>query len=142
MKDCTEAVDHIPVHIGALELKKILYEVVIPKWHEWTRNYPLRLDDVVMRNHNWVVLAPKNPDHDVIADTFFKRAKKGGSTFKGGKCVINLHVPNHIYDAMLAQKEIKELEEEKKLRAGDVDRATHAMAAFKVSSHIGETKIP
>ena len=34
LKDCTEAVDHIPIHIGAIELKKILYEAVIPKWHE------------------------------------------------------------------------------------------------------------
>ena len=102
-KDCTKAVDHIPVHIGALELKKTLYNAVIPKWYEWTNNYPLLLDVVVMQNHNWVVLVPKNPDRNVIADLFFKRAKnlKGGWMFKGGKCIINLHVLNQIYNAML-----------------------------------------
>jgi hypothetical protein len=126
-QDCTEAADHIPIHIGAVELKKILYEAVIPKWWQWTNNYPLPLDDVVMRNHNWVVLAPKNPDRDVIADQFFKRAKKGGLTFKGGKCIINLHVPNHIYNAMLTRKDVDAFEEERKLRASNIN---HAIADF------------
>lgn len=120
--------DHIPVHIGAVELKKILYDAVIPKWQEWTNNYLLRLDDVVMRNNNWVALVPKNPDRDVIADQFFKRVKKGALTFKGGKCIINLHVPNNIYNAMLTQKEDDEFEKQRKLRAGD-----HAVADFTVS---------
>jgi hypothetical protein len=128
-------VDHIPVHIGAVELKKTLYDAVIPKWCEWTNNYPLPLDDVVMRNHNWVALVPKNPDRDVIADIFFKRAKKGGLTFKGGKCIINLHVPNHIHNAMLTRKEAEEFEKQRNLQADD-----HAIAAdFTVSSLIEET---
>ena len=101
-KDCIEAVDHIPVHVGAVELKKQLYDAVIPKWYDWTNNYPLSPEDVTMRNNNWVRLVPRNPDRDIISDQFFKRGKKGVA-FKGGKCIINLHVPNHIYSGIIVQ---------------------------------------
>ena len=121
-KDCIEAVDHIPVHIGAVELKKQLYDAIIPKWREWTNNHPLPLGDVTMRSSNWVPLVPRNPDRDVISDQFFKRGKKGASVFKGGKCIINLHVPNHIYSIVVPRKEadesdIAEFEEEGKVAA-------------------------
>jgi hypothetical protein len=109
---------------------------VFPKWCEWTNNYPLLLDDVVMRNNNWVALLPKNPDRDVIADLFFKRGKKGALMFKGGKCIINLHVPNHIYNAMLTRQEDDELEKQRKLQVED-----HAMADFTVSFLVGETRL-
>lgn len=65
-----------------------------------------------MRNLNWVVLAPRNPDRDIIADQFFKLGKKGTVVFKAGKCVINLHVPNELYQLMLARKDENELEVE------------------------------
>jgi hypothetical protein len=101
-------VDHVPVHIGAVDLKKILYEAVIPKWNNWTNGYSLPLDALVMRSHNWVVLAPKNPDRNIIADYFFKPGKKGAIVFKAGKCVVNLH---DLYQLMLTQKDEHELEE-------------------------------
>ena len=86
-----------------------------------------------MRNHNWVVLAPKIPDCDVIVDLFFKWVgKKGGLTFKGGKCIIYLHVPNHIYNAMLTWEELYELKEGRKLQV-DINNAT---ADLKVGSFI------
>ena len=98
--------DHIPVHIGAVDLKGILYGALIAKWNGWTDSFPLPLNDTILRNQNWVVLAPRNPDRDVIADQFFKPGKKGAVVFKPGKCVINLHVPNEIYRAMLDQQEL------------------------------------
>ncbi|KAK2460511.1 hypothetical protein APHAL10511_007474 [Amanita phalloides] len=102
--DCLEAVNHIPVHIGAIELKKILYDAVMLKWHIWTTNYPLSLNNLVMHDHNWVTLLPRNPDCNIIATQFFKTGKKGAQTFRAGKCVINLHIPNDIYEGMLTQK--------------------------------------
>lgn len=91
-------------------MKKQLYDAVIPKWHDWTKNYPLSIDDVIMRNNNWVRLVPRNPDCDIISDQFFKRGKKG-VIFKTGKCIINLHVPNHIYTVVVAQKEADEVDD-------------------------------
>lgn len=90
-----------------MELKKILYDAVIPKWHSWTKSYPLSLDNVVMRDHNWVMLAPRNPDRSIITAQFFKPAKKGALVFKAGRCIINLHILNNIYQAMLAHKEVE-----------------------------------
>ncbi|KAM6490645.1 hypothetical protein JOM56_013988 [Amanita muscaria] len=113
-QDMLEAVDHIPVHIGAEKLKKILYDTVIPRWNSWTKHYPLSLDSVMMRDHNWVHLLPQKPDRDIIAKQFFKPGKKGGAmVFKSGKCIINLHIPNEIYESMLMQKEEQELNSEK-----------------------------
>jgi len=42
-----------------------------------------------MRSHNWVVLAPKNPDRNIIADYFFKPGKKGAIVFKARKMNMN-----------------------------------------------------
>ena len=60
-----------------------------------------------MRNNNWVRLEPRNPDCDIISSQIFKQGKKG-IIFKPGKCIINLHVPNQIYSAVVAQKEADE----------------------------------
>ena len=96
--------DHIPVHIGADELKKILYDAIIPRWNRWTDNYPLRIDQIMMRDKLWVVLKPTAPDRDAIARNFFRSGKKGTQTFKTGKTIIHFHVPNEIYDAMINRK--------------------------------------
>lgn len=104
--------DHIPVHIGATDLKNILYTTVIPKWNQWTNNYPLPIDSLVMQNRNWVVLVPRNPDHNVIAEQFFKLGWKGSPTFKKRKAIINLHVLNDIYGEILTCKEAEEFKAE------------------------------
>ena len=77
--------DHIPVHVGAKDLKQRLYEAVMPKWHAWAHDYPLLLDNLVMRDHHWVILLPKNPDCNIIAAQFFKSNKKGTLVFWTGK---------------------------------------------------------
>jgi hypothetical protein len=110
-------VDHIPVHIGADALKKILYSAVISRWNNWTNNFPLRIDQINMRDKQWVILKPTVPDIDVIARHFFKPGKKGGQTFKSGKIIIQFHVPNEIYDEMLEKQIDDELAaEERNLR--------------------------
>lgn len=84
----------------------------MPKWRAWAHDYPLSLDNLVMRDHHWVILLPKNPDRNVIAAQFFKPNKKGTLVFRTGKCIINLHIPNDTYQAVLTQKEAAELEAE------------------------------
>ncbi|GLB40064.1 hypothetical protein LshimejAT787_0705740 [Lyophyllum shimeji] len=107
--DLVEAVDHIPVHIGAVDLKRTLYDAVIPKWNAWTRNFPLPIEKIAMRDRLWVELKPRNPDCDVIARYFFKSGKNGALTFKPGtKTIIQFHVPNELYNAMLDKREADE----------------------------------
>lgn len=97
--------DHIPVHIGADALKKTLYDAVIPRWNRWSNNFPLHINQITMRDKFWVILKPNVPDRDVIARHFFKSGKKGVQTFKSGKTVINFHIPNEIYYAMLEKRD-------------------------------------
>jgi hypothetical protein len=115
-QDFVEAVDHVPVHIGAMALKRMLYNAIIPRWNRWTNNFPLLIDQIAMRDNLWVILEPNVPDHDVIARHFFKAGKKGTQTFKSGKTVIHFHVPNEIYDAMLEK------------RGADAERTRNALA--------------
>jgi hypothetical protein len=101
-------VDHVSVHIGAVELKKTLYDAIISRWDSWTNGFPLHIDQIAMRDKQWVtILEPPHgvPDRDAIAKHFFKTGKKGTRTFKSGKTTIHFHVPNEIYDAMLQQKQ-------------------------------------
>lgn len=95
-QDVTETVDNIPVNIGAVELKKYLFAAIMPQWSAYTRGFPLNIDDVMMRNKHWVCIRPTDPDQGVIADEFFKPGKGGVVTFKTGRCVIHLHIPNKV----------------------------------------------
>ena len=49
-QDITETVGDIPVHIGAVHLKQILYEKVQPLWMKRTQNFPLPVDNIIMRH--------------------------------------------------------------------------------------------
>ena len=97
--------DHIPVHIGAVALKKLLYDAVIPRWKRYTNDYPLDMDQITMQDKLWVTLRPAVPDVDAIAKHFFKPGKKGNRTFKSGKTIIHFHFPNELYDDMLEKRE-------------------------------------
>ena len=105
--------DHVPVHIGAVALKRMLYNAVIPRWNKWTNEYPLHIDQITMRDKLWVILNPTVPDCDAIAKHFFKTGKKGNRVFKNGKTVIHFHVPTEIYDTMVEKRQIDERPPEK-----------------------------
>ena len=111
-QDVLQAVDSIPIHIGAVELKTILYNRILPLWSSYTEGFPLQMEDVIMRNKDWVEICPQDPDHDVIARPFFQQGKNGASIFKTGRCIINFHIPNAIYDLYVQYAEQKELERE------------------------------
>jgi len=112
-------VDHIPVHIGANVLKRTLYDAIIPKWNTWTDNFPLRIDEIMMRDKLWIILNPTTPDRDAIAKNFFKPGKKGVQIFKTGKTLINFHILNEVYGAMLEKKADDESRVEQRLTIMD-----------------------
>lgn len=92
----TETVNNIPVNIGAVELKKYLFAAILPNWSNYTHGFPLRIEDVTMRDKNWVCIKPENPDQGVIAEEFSKPGKGGVLVFKAVRCVVHLHVPNKV----------------------------------------------
>jgi hypothetical protein len=63
-----------------------------------------------MRTKDWVEIQPVDPDRDVIAGQFFKAGKNGGTTFKTGRCLIQFHIPNKIYNRYLDYAEKKDEE--------------------------------
>ena len=105
--------DHIPVHIGTVALKRMLYNVVITRWNKWTNEYLLHIDQITMQDKLWVILNPTVPDCDVIKKHFFKTGKKGNRVFKSGKTVIHFYVPTEIYNTMVEKRQIDERPPEK-----------------------------
>ena len=51
-------------------------------WLAYTEQFPLDINDIVMRTKDWVEIQPLNPDRDVISRQFFKTGKNGGIIFK------------------------------------------------------------
>ncbi|KAG6808192.1 hypothetical protein H0H92_005087, partial [Tricholoma furcatifolium] len=95
--DCIEAIDNVSLHIGANELKALLFNLILPTWTKYSGGFSIGINDVIMRNKDWVEIRPKDPDMDAISASFLKDGKKGESIFKPGRCLIYLHLPNDVY---------------------------------------------
>jgi hypothetical protein len=94
-KDITETISNIPLHIRVSNLKAIAHFTILPLFLKWSNNYPLSIDDVKLRNKNWVEMLPKGPgeeDVDAIESEFF--------TFKG-KAKMHHFLPNKVLDLYL-----------------------------------------
>jgi len=135
LQDLIEAVDYIPVHIGADTLKKTLYSAIIHKWNRWTNNFPLPIDSIIMRDKLWVILNPTFPYRDAIARNFFKSGKKGAQIFKSGKIIIHFHIPNEIYNTMLEQRDRDESEAEKRVREEQIRNNKIIVPDFVVGAY-------
>ena len=95
VKDITETISNIPIHIGVANLKVIAYYTILPMFLKWSLNYPLSIDNVKLRNKNWVELLPKGPgdeDLNAIEAEFY--------TFKG-KAKSRQFLPNKVLDLYL-----------------------------------------
>lgn len=95
VKDITETISNIPLHIGVSHLKAIAYFTILPLFQKWSHNFSLSIDDVKLRNKNWVEMLPKgHGDEDVnaIESEFF--------TFKG-KAKTRQYLPNKVLDLYL-----------------------------------------
>ncbi|KAG6818300.1 hypothetical protein H0H93_006170, partial [Arthromyces matolae] len=109
--DCIEAIDNVPLHIGAVELKTLLFDLILPTWLKFSGGFNIDITQVVMRNKDWVEIRPKNPDLDAISALFLKEGKNGELVFKSGRCLIYLHLPNDIYKLYEDWIENQEFEE-------------------------------
>ena len=109
-----EAVNNIPVHIGLSNLKHILYHALLPQFLEWTKGFPLSIEEFELRDKNWVKLVPRQPDIDVIADQFFEaKAKSKVKVFSAKKSAdLSLCVKNEKYQEIL--QHLNDLDERSK----------------------------
>jgi len=67
-----------------------------------------------MRDKDWVEIHPRIPDRDaILCPSFFKSAKNGSQTvFKGGKAIVQFHIPNNVYvryEAWIEEHEFQKL---------------------------------
>ena len=98
-----DAINNIPVHIGLSNLKHILYHALLPQFLEWSKGFPLSIEECELRDKNWVKLVPRQPDIDIIADQFFEaKAKSKVKVFSAKKSAdLSLCIKNEKYQEIL-----------------------------------------
>ncbi|KIM36153.1 hypothetical protein M413DRAFT_449355 [Hebeloma cylindrosporum] len=98
-----EAVNNIPVHIGVSNLKHILYHALHPQFLDWSKGFPLSIEECELRDKNWVQLLPRQPDIDAIAEQFFEaKARSKVKVFSAKKSAdLSLCVKNEKYQDVL-----------------------------------------
>lgn len=102
-QDIFEALSNIPVHIGADDLKLVLYHALLPQYIKWSKGFPIQLEDCQLRNKLWVELIPKHPDVDAVAEYFFSSKGKNKAKIFMPKQGIDLYlvITNEKYEAVL-----------------------------------------
>ena len=102
-QDIFEALQSIPVHIGAEQLKLVLYHALLPHYVKWSKGFPLPIEECQIRNKLWVELVPKHPDVDAVADYFFTSKGKNKAKAFTPKQGIDLFlvITHEKYEAIL-----------------------------------------
>ena len=98
-----EALSNIPVHIGANNLKWVLYYALLPHYIKWSKGFPLQLNECQIRNKLWVELVPKHPDVDAVTDQFFTSKGKNKAKVFTPKQGVDLYlvITHEKYEAIL-----------------------------------------
>ncbi|KAH7904510.1 hypothetical protein BJ138DRAFT_1019060 [Hygrophoropsis aurantiaca] len=101
--DITESIGNIPVHIGARDLKTIVYVTLHPMFVKWSLGLTFTLDheDVHLRlGKSWLEIHPRvvGDDIDAIATHFISQTAKGGTKFKPGKLELHLEISKELYN--------------------------------------------
>ncbi|KAH7909103.1 hypothetical protein BJ138DRAFT_1011500 [Hygrophoropsis aurantiaca] len=100
-----ETISNVPVHIGAHDLKTIVYLTLQPIFLKWSHGLPFTFDEVRLRlGKTWEEILPKivGEDIDAIAAHFFPQNGKGKSKFKPGRPLeVHLELPQKKYQEAL-----------------------------------------
>jgi hypothetical protein len=94
-KGIVEAMQNVPAHIGAWELKQLAFEALAPRWEDYSQGFPIGIEDVILRNHHWAQLTSET---DAIYDQFLKEGKDGIPKFRAGKCIVYLDMPAKLFN--------------------------------------------
>ena len=80
----------MPVHIGVCDLKNVAFLTLHPLFLKWSKNAAVDLDQLRLRNKDWVEMIPRPgvQDIDAIAAKFFiAKGKARNVLFHAGKGV-------------------------------------------------------
>ena len=108
-KNIQESINNVPVHIGAVDLKNIVFLALLPQISQWSKQFPLSVDDLHLQEKNWVELIPNLvqgiADVDAISKKFFvvKRTKGSseGHVFQSGDVTVYFELPFGKYQEVL-----------------------------------------
>ncbi|KAH9929041.1 uncharacterized protein BXZ73DRAFT_48310 [Epithele typhae] len=105
-----EALDHVPVDIGARPLKKLSFVTLFAPWKKWSRNYPYPgIDEFKIRFKTWGEITPLVPDINVLLKYTHSQTSSGKLKLKSAPAVdILLEVPLEVFRA--ASRHIAHLE--------------------------------
>ena len=109
-----ESIPNVHVHIGAAELKSLVYFTLLPKYLQWSHDTPLKMDECELRTKDWVEILPKFPDIDAISEKFFvfKGRNKTVKMFNAKSGIdLSLVIQHDMYEAILSH--LQDLEEAK-----------------------------
>lgn len=103
-----ESMNNIPVNIGVKELKDIVFTMLLKPFFKWFNDFPLSLDDVVLRDKNWVEYVALDPQRDanaVSASFFSVKGRRGTKKFNPGQGIdVLLELPWEKFEAANAHK--------------------------------------
>jgi hypothetical protein len=102
----------VHVHIGAAELKSLVYFSLLPKYLQWSHDMVLDMNACELRTKDWVELLPKFPDIDAISEKFFvfKGRNKAVKMFSAKSGIdLSLIIQHNKYEAILSH--LQDLEE-------------------------------
>ena len=107
----------MPVHIGVQQLKRIAFLTVQPPFLRWSKEADISIDELCLRNKDWVemVCLPGIQDVDAIASKFFvAKGKSRNIQFHAGRAAeVFLELAHEKYTQIVTR--LEDLED------GDVD---------------------
>ncbi len=86
------------MHIGFSNLKSLAYEVILPLWREYSKNWSISVDDIIIMSKDSAPIL-EGPA-DVISQQFFRVNPKGGAPlFKTGTYELYVTVSDAVFKA-------------------------------------------
>ena len=129
---------NIPVRIGAVDLKILCFVTVLPLFSKWSKDYPLQIEDLKLRDQKFfveIIPSPHGGDKDAISKSFFvavgqSKVKK----FKTGQAKLVLELDYEVYQKVLQHRErILQAEEEQEELGSAVTSQALAKADYSHS---------
>jgi hypothetical protein len=97
------------VHIGACDLKNVVFLALLPQISQWSKQFLLSANDLRLQEKNWVELIPSLvqgvENVNAIAQRFFVlkwgKGKSEGRIFQSREITVYLELPYGKYQQML-----------------------------------------
>lgn len=115
-KNIVETIEGVDPRIGYKALRSAIYATVIHLWNDFSRGYPLVIEDLKVRKYDTMAMVKlKLPDIDALQEIIYKwDDKKKQYKFAPPKMIeIMLEVSHTVFNAALLWKASKEVDDAK-----------------------------